>query len=124
MCTQNIIFNKVKSSKRICFACDLINDSELIESYKNYHKSENIWPEITQSIKEAGVLDMEIYLVANRLFMVLEVDETFSLQRKQQMDAENPKVQEWEELMWKFQKALPSAPDGEKWIPTELIFKL
>ncbi|PIB28958.1 L-rhamnose mutarotase [Maribacter sp. 4G9] len=110
--------------KRFCFACDLKNDLELIESYKNYHKKENTWPEITKSIKDAGVLDMEIYLVGNRLFLVMEVDETFSFDRKKRMDAENPKVQDWEQLMWKFQQALPNTPSGEKWTPTELIFKL
>jgi L-rhamnose mutarotase len=46
---------------------------------------------------------MEIYILANRLFMIMEVDETFSPVRKQMMDAANPKVQEWEKLMWEFQ---------------------
>lgn len=114
----------MKPTKRYCFACDLKNDPELIESYKNYHKKENTWPEITASIKDAGILDMEIYLVANRLFMIMEVDDTFTFERKRKMDIDNPKVQEWEKLMWKFQQALPSAPKDEKWIPTERIFKL
>ena len=40
------------------------------------------------------------------------------------MDAENPKVQEWEQLMWDFQQALPWAKNGEKWLPLEKIFQL
>ena len=111
-------------SKLYCYACDLKNDSKLIEDYKKQHKAENAWPEITQSIKDAGIIDVQIYLTGNRLFMIMEVDKTFSPERKARMDAENPKVQEWENLMWDFQQALPWAKDGEKWVAMERIFKL
>lgn len=110
------------SVKRLCYSCDLIDNPELITEYKKYHES--VWPEITKSIKNAGIIDMQIYIHANRLFMIMEVDETFSPERKQMMDAANPKVQEWEQLMWKFQQAPPGAKEGEKWLPMEQIFKL
>ncbi|MFA9187224.1 L-rhamnose mutarotase [Flavobacterium sp. FBOR7N2.3] len=112
------------SSKKLCYACDLVDNQELIKLYKYYHKKENAWPEITKSIKDSGVIDMEIYLFANRLFMIMEVDESYTPERKQMMDAANPKVQEWEKLMWKFQQALPGAKEGEKWLPMEQIYKL
>jgi L-rhamnose mutarotase len=111
-------------SKKICYTCDLIDKPELIEKYKNYHSKENAWPEITKSIKDAGIVDMEIYLFANRLFMIIEVDETFTLERKKMMDASNPKVQAWENLMWQFQQAPPGAKNGEKWLEMEQIFRL
>jgi L-rhamnose mutarotase len=112
------------NSKKLCYACDLVDNPELIEQYKNYHSDENAWPEITRSIRDSGIVDMEIYLLANRLFMIMEVDETFTPERKQKMDAANPKVQEWENLMWQFQQAPPGAKEGEKWIEMEQIFKL
>ncbi|WP_236960379.1 L-rhamnose mutarotase [Joostella atrarenae] len=105
-------------------ACDLKQDQQLIEKYKEYHAAGNAWPEITKSIKEAGILDMEIYLTGNRLFMVMEVNETFDFDTKAYMDANNKKVQEWESLMQNFQQELPWAPKGIKWLPTEQIFKL
>lgn len=111
-------------SRKLCFACDLINEPELIEKYKRYHSKENTWPEITKSIMDSGILEMEIYILGNRLFMIIEVDETFHLERKQKMDADNAKVQEWEKLMWKFQQAPPTAREGEKWVPLEKIFTL
>ena len=110
--------------KKICYACDLVDNPKLIEEYKQYHANGNAWPEITQSIKEAGIVNMEIYLLANRLFMIMEVDETFSPERKQKLDEENPKVQEWEKLMWQYQQAPPGAKNGEKWLPMEQIYKL
>jgi len=58
--------------------CDLVNDSKLMAEYKNYHAPGNAWPEITDGIKEAGVLDMQIYNFGNRMFMIMEVGEEFS----------------------------------------------
>lgn len=110
--------------KRYCLACDLKNDPDLIAAYKQYHAPGNAWPEIIQSIRDAGIIDMQIYLTGNRMFMIMEVDETFNHQRKAEMDMANPKVQQWEALMWDFQQALPWAPPGEKWILMEKIFQL
>ena len=67
---------------------------------------------------------MEIYLLGTRLFMIIETRETFSFQAKAVADASNAKVREWEELMWKYQQALPQARPGEKWLLMEQIFKL
>lgn len=108
--------------KRYCFTLDLIDDDELIAAYKQYHKA--IWPEIVESIKSSGINDMEIYLSGTRLFMIMETDDTFSFENKAKADLENPKVQEWETLMWNYQKALPNAKPGEKWRLMDQIFKL
>ena len=108
--------------KRYCFALDLIDDENLIEKYKEYHK--NVWPEIIKSIKDSNIEELEIYLVANRLFMIMEVNDDFSFDKKAKMDNSNPKVQEWETLMWNFQQKLPFAKEGEKWVLMEEIFKL
>jgi L-rhamnose mutarotase len=107
---------------RYCLALDLRDDPDLIAKYRRYH--EKIWPEITRSIKDAGIEDMEIYLHGARLFMIMEVNERFSFGAKTKADYENPKVREWEELMWKFQQPLPNAKPGEKWRLMERIFKL
>ena len=108
--------------RRFCLTLDLKNDPHLIAEYKRYH--EQVWPEITQSIRDAGVEDAEIYLLGTRMIMILEVNEQFSFEAKARMDAANPKVAEWEQLMWKFQQPLPQAKPGEKWLPMERIFKL
>jgi L-rhamnose mutarotase len=108
--------------KRYCLALDLRDDAVLIEEYKQYHRA--VWPEIKQSIVSAGIADMQIYLLGNRLFMVLETDDSFSFAVKAAADAANPTVQRWEELMWKFQQPLPMAKPGEKWMLMEQIFSL
>lgn len=111
-------------TNRYCYACDLKEDAKLIAEYKAYHAEGKAWPEITKSIKDAGIVDMQIYLTGNRMFMIMEVDETFDAEKKAKMDADNTKVQEWENLMWNYQQELPWAKDGEKWIALEQIFQL
>ena len=110
--------------KRYCFALDLIADNALIAEYDNWHKAENCWPEIKKSILDAGIAQMEIFRTGNRLFMIMDTDETFTFERKAAMDAANIKVQEWEQLMWKFQSSIPWAKPGEKWVLMDEIFQL
>lgn len=109
-------------SRRYCLTLELKSDPDSIAAYKRHHQK--IWPEITESIKSVGILDMEIYLLETRLFMVMEVDDDFSFDRKAEADRNNPMVQEWENLMWTFQKALPGAKPGEKWLLMDRIYKL
>ena len=110
--------------KRYCLALDLVDDAALIKEYEQWHKTENTWPEIKESITGAGITNMEIYRTGNRLFMIMETDDSFSFENKAAMDAGNASVQDWEALMWKFQKPLPWAKAGEKWILMDKIFQL
>lgn len=109
--------------KKYCLALDLVDDASLIAEYEQWHKTENAWPEIRKSISDSGIINMEIYRTGNRLFMIIEADDSFSFERKASMDNSNPKVQEWEKLMWKFQQPLPWAKEGEKWILMDKIFE-
>ncbi len=108
--------------RRYCLTLDLKNDPVLIAEYEKHH--ERIWPEITASLRDAGIEDLEIYRHGARMFMIMEVNESFSAERKAAMDEANPKVREWEELMWRFQQPLREAQPGEKWISMKKIFSL
>ena len=107
---------------RYCLTLDLKNDPQLIKEYEEYHQA--VWPEIIASIKDSGISNMEIYRFQNRLFMIMETTGCFSFESKQQMDNGNPRVQDWETLMWKYQQALPNAEKGEKWKLMDKIFQL
>ena len=107
---------------RYCLALDLQKDAGLIAEYEKWHK--DVWPDIKKSIWDGGITDMEIYRLEDRLFMIMETAEDFSFEKKGAMDAANPVVQQWEELMWKYQVAVPGGRPGEKWRLMTKIFSL
>jgi len=106
----------------LALTLDLKSDPGCRDEYIKLHK--NVWPEIKASIMQAGIIDMKIYNYQNRLFMVIKVDESFSFEKKAALDAVNLKVQEWEELMWRYQKPLPGAESNVKWVLMDEIFSL
>ncbi len=107
---------------RYCFAVDLKDDPQVIAAYEQYHQA--VWPEIIKSIKDADIKVMDIYRVANRLFMIMEVGNDFSFEKKAAMDANNEIVVQWEQMLWDYQQALPTAKPGEKWVLMQQIFSL
>jgi L-rhamnose mutarotase len=107
---------------RICLTLDLKNDEAAISEYKRYHVK--IWPEVRDSLREAGVIDMEIYLMGTRMFMIMDVDDTFSLSAKAAADAANAKVQEWETIMHGFQAKLPQSGAEQWWVVMDRVFNL
>lgn len=107
---------------RHCLTLDLKDDATAIAEYKRYHLK--IWPEVRDSLRAAGVEDMEIYLLGTRMFMIMDVNESFSLSAKAAADAANAKVQEWEAIMGGFQQPLPQSRPGQRWVVMERVFKL
>jgi L-rhamnose mutarotase len=107
---------------RYCLTVDLKNDPALIAAYDDYHKK--VWPEILQSLKDSGILSMQIYRLKTRMFMILETSSDFSFEKKSAMDLANPKVQEWEKLMSEYQQALPweNPDDPWKWKLMDIVF--
>ncbi|MFB2120248.1 L-rhamnose mutarotase [Parapedobacter sp. 2B3] len=108
--------------KRYALALDLHNDAQLIAEYEELHR--NVAPEIEQSITGSGITRMDIYRFADRLFMIMEANDDFSFTDKAAADAANPHVKVWEQLTWRFQKAIPGAKPGEKWVVMDKIFEL
>lgn len=108
--------------KTYCLALDLKDNPTLIDEYEKHHQ--NVWPEILESIKSSGIASMKIYRTGNRLFMIMYTNDTFSFERKGEMDKNNPIVEKWETLMDQYQQRLPWASPGVKWVLMEEIFSL
>ena len=108
--------------KKYCLTLDLKEDAALIAAYEDHHQK--VWPEIIQSITGSGIIQLQIYRLGNRLVMLLDAKDTFSFEEKAKLDETNNKVQEWENLMWQYQQALPLAKPGQKWVLMTKIFDL
>jgi len=110
--------------KRMVFALDLTDDPVAIAEYEAWHRAGKIWPAIVASLRESGLANLEIFRTGNRLCLIMDAPDDFSLEAKAAADASNSEVQAWERLMWTFQRALPWAAPGEKWVRMQRIFSL
>lgn len=108
--------------RRYCQALDLVDDPKKIAQYEEHHKK--IWPEIAEHIRKSGVVQMEIWRIGTRLFMIMDVDETYTHERAAAMAAASPINDKWEETMWEFQVPTPWAAKGQKWVQMDKIFDL
>jgi L-rhamnose mutarotase len=113
-----------KQFKRYCKTLELKDDPQLIEEYKRLHAKGAVWPEVTQGMKEVGILDMEIYLDGTRLFMIMDTTPDFDHDEAMARLGTLPRQSEWEAFVSKFQKTLPGSSAKEKWRLIERIFKM
>lgn len=97
---------------------------ELIEAYKKVHAPGAVWPEITRGMREVGIVDMEIYLLGNQLFMIMDTVPEFNHDEAMKTLAQKPRQAEWEAYVSRFQKSGAEASADEKWQLMERIFKL
>jgi L-rhamnose mutarotase len=108
---------------RYALALDLVDDSAKIAAYEKAHVA--IWPEVSQHLRAEGVLEMEIYRLGTRLFMVMDVDPAvYSAESLAAAALTNPAIVKWEALMGRYQRPTPWAVKGEKWTPMQRIFSL
>jgi L-rhamnose mutarotase len=114
----------VNSFKRYCKILTLKDDPELIRLYKEVHTINKGWPEITQGMKEVGIIDMEIYIHDNILFMIMDTVIDFDHEKAMTELALKPRQKEWESYVSKFQNASTDASAGSKWILLERIFEM
>jgi L-rhamnose mutarotase len=110
--------------KRFCQTLDLKDKPELIAEYRRRHSRDEAWSEIMDGIREVGILEMEIYLVDTRLFMIVETPVDFDWDSAMERLSKLPRQQEWEDYMSEFQQAPQGASSDEKWRMMERIFHL
>lgn len=105
---------------RYCMLLDLVDDPDLIREYEAHHQK--VWPEVINCMTRAGVESMKIYRFGTRMAMVMDVGDAFTFERMDRINAESEVVQQWEELMWKFQSPVPGTQPGQKWVLAKQIF--
>lgn len=111
-------------TKRYCQALNLKDDKDLIEAYCRIHSKEKAWPEIRAGIREVGILEMEIYILGNQLFMIVETPADFDWETAMNKLATLPRQAEWEEYVARFQQCAKQASSDEKWKMMERMFYL
>ena len=110
--------------KRYCQALDLKDSPELIARYREAHDPQHAWKEIREGIRAVGILEMEIYILDNRLFMIVETPLDFDWDTAMKCLATPPRQQEWEDFVSLFQACPEGSTSNEKWRMMERMFYL
>ncbi len=110
--------------KRYCRMLDLKDDAELIRKYRYYHSEEGIWKEVIEGIRSAGILEMEIYIAGNRLFMIVETPQDFNWDEAMERLSNMPEQKKWEQFVSAFQNAGDKSDTPEKWVMMDRMFHL
>jgi len=110
--------------KRYCKTLKLREEDTLISQYKAVHAPGAVWPEITQGMKEVGIIDMEIYLHGTMLFMIMDTVPDFDHDTAMNVLSSKPRQSEWEAYVSRFQQTSGEASADEKWQIMERIYKL
>ncbi len=101
-------------------AIDLVDDPELIAAYEEHHR--RVWPEVLAGLRAIGIVEMRIYRLGSRLFMVYEARDGFDPARDYQGYTDDPRCRAWDELMRRYQRPAPGAKAGEWWCRMGLVF--
>lgn len=110
--------------KRYCQTLDLRDNPELIAEYRRRHSKEYIWKEVMDGIRQVGILEMEIYLLGTRLFMIVETPLDFEWETAMTLLSTLPRQEEWENYMAEFQLVKAGMSSAEKWQLMDRIFHL
>ena len=110
--------------KRYCQTLDLRDNPELIAEYRRRHSKEYAWKEVLEGIRQVGILEMEIYLLGTRLFMIVETPLDFEWESAMARLSTLPRQEEWEDYMAEFQLVKTGMSSAEKWQLMDRIFHL
>lgn len=111
-------------TKRYVQTMELKNDAELIRKYRQAHDREHFWDEIKEGIRSVGILEMEIYILANRLVMIVDTPLDFDWDKAMARLATLPRQDEWEHYVAMFQQCAADATSDEKWQMMDRMFYL
>ena len=103
---------------------DLVDDAQLIAAYEDWHRAGRVPAAVIAGIRASGIREMQIWRRDDRLVMLIETGPDYDPAAKAARDAADPETMRWERQMEPMQRPIPSAQEGEKWLPAALIFDL
>ena len=121
---EKVLNTNYNSFKRFCKTLTLKDDPLLIEDYKKIHSPAQTWPEITQGMRDVGILNMEIYIFGTRLFMIMDTIPEFNHEQAMKELATKPRQSEWEAYVSRFQNTSAEATADDKWQVMERIYEM
>jgi L-rhamnose mutarotase len=106
--------------REFAFTVNLKSDKMLISEYKLKHQ--NVWVEVTNSLKRVGIVEMKIFISGATLFMHIKTNEDFDpLTSFEKYHTLDPKIKEWENLMNTFKE---DKNGSNQWVLMDQIFDM
>lgn len=110
--------------KRYVQFLEISENEELVAEYRKWHSEGYSWQEVRDGIREVGILEMELYILGNKVVMIVDTPADFDWETAMARLATLPRQAEWEALVSKFQGCSSEARSDEKWQMMERIFRL
>lgn len=110
--------------KRYCQFMEIKSDPELISKYIKCHSKGQAWEEVLDGIREVGILEMELYILGNKVVMIVETPLDFDWESAMEKLSTLPRQAEWESFVAEMQGADPLASSAAKWQLMDRFFYL
>lgn len=115
MCADTI---NSKQWENIVMTANLVSDAKLQQEYLSYHATQfKNWPEVAKGFCNANFQQLLVFKNGRQLMLVISIPKGESLDKLNPKTAENnPRVDEWNRLMKKYQEGIPGTKPGEVWV--------
>jgi hypothetical protein len=107
-----------KEWDNIILTANLVSDTILQKEYLDYHATQfEKWPEVSKGFCNAGFQQLLVYKNGRQLMLVISIPKGASLDELNPKTTENnPRVDEWNQRMKKYQEGIEGTKKGEVWV--------
>ena len=104
--------------EHIIMTANLVNDTTLQNEYMEYHRTQlEKWPEISKGFINADFQQLLVFRNGRQLILVISIPKGKTLDELNPKTTENnPRVDEWNKIMAKYQEGIEDAPQETTWV--------
>lgn len=109
---------QAKEWEHIIMTANLVQDTIMQNEYMEYHRTQfEKWPEISKGFVNANFQQLLVYRNGRQLMLVISIPKGKTLDELNPKTTENnPRVDEWNQIMAKYQEGIEDAPKGTTWV--------
>ncbi|WP_281635496.1 L-rhamnose mutarotase [Flavobacterium marginilacus] len=110
--------NPVSEWENIILTANLVDDPKMQKEYVDYHATQfEKWPEIAKGFCNADFQQLQVFKNGRQLMLIISIPKGESLDKLNPKTTENnPRVNDWNNLMKKYQTGIEGTKPDETWI--------
>lgn len=114
-CTDKTV---AKEWQHIILTTNLVANQKLQQEYLSYHSTQfEKWPEVSKGFCNADFQQLLLFRNGRQLMLVISIPKGESLDKLNPRTTENnPRVDEWNKIMKKYQEGIKGTKPGETWV--------